>query len=90
VYEWDEGKRAANLRDHKVDFAAARRFEWETALVAVDDREEYGELREVALGFIGVRLHVMVFTRRADNIRIVSLRKAERMEVRRYVETIER
>jgi uncharacterized DUF497 family protein len=36
-----------------------------------------------------MRVHVMVFTRRADNIRIVSLRKAERMEVRRYVETIE-
>jgi uncharacterized DUF497 family protein len=89
VYEWHEGKRAANLRDHKVDFAAARRFEWETALVAIDDRQDYGELREVALGFIGVRLHVMVFTRRADSIRIVSLRKADRMEVRRYAEAIE-
>jgi uncharacterized protein len=89
VYEWDEAKQAANLRDHKVDFAAARDFEWDTALVVVDDREDYGELREVALGFIGVRLHVMVFTRRADNIRIVSLRKAERIEIKRYVATIE-
>jgi uncharacterized DUF497 family protein len=90
VYEWDEGKRAANLRDHKVDFAVARDFEWETALVVVDDREDYGELREAALGFVGVRLHVMVFTRRADSIRIISLRKADKIEVRRYVRTIER
>jgi uncharacterized DUF497 family protein len=86
LYEWDEAKRAANLRDHKVDFAVAGNFEWTTALVVVDDREDYGELREMALGFIGVRLHTMVFTRRADDIRIISLRKAHRTEVRRYVE----
>jgi hypothetical protein len=87
LYEWDEGKRVANRRSHGVDFDAARDFEWETALVVVDDREDYGELREIALGFIGMRLHVMVFTRRAESIRIVSLRKAHRTEVRRYVET---
>jgi uncharacterized DUF497 family protein len=40
----------------------------------------------MALGFIGVRLHAMVFTRRASNIRIISLRKAHRLEVRRYVD----
>jgi uncharacterized DUF497 family protein len=90
VYEWDDAKRAANLRQHKVDFATAWDFDWDTALVAVDDRENYGELREVALGFIGVRLHAMVFTRRTDNIRIISLRKAHRTEVRRYVETTKR
>ena len=90
MYEWDERKWAANLKDHRVDFAAAWDFDWETALVVVDDREDYGELREVALGFVGARLHVMIFTRRADNIRIVSLRKAHRTEARRYVEATKR
>jgi uncharacterized DUF497 family protein len=86
VYEWDEDKRAANLRDHGVDFADARHFDWETAVITIDDREDYAELREMALGFIGVRIHAMVFTRRASNIRIISLRKAHRLEVRRYVD----
>jgi uncharacterized protein len=88
LYEWDEGKRAANLRDHGVDFAEARHFDWDTAVVTIDDREDYGELREMALGFIGVRLHAMAFTQRGDTVRIISLRKANRVEMRRYDDAI--
>jgi uncharacterized protein len=90
LYYWDESKRAANLKNHKVDFATARHFEWETALIIPDDREDYGELREIALGFIGVRLHVMAFTRRNGNVRIISLRKADRREIQRYVDSTKR
>jgi uncharacterized protein len=90
LYEWDEDKRAVNLRDHSVDFGDARGFDWETAIVTIDDREDYGELREMAFGFIGVRLHAIAFTRRGGNIRIISLRKANRMEMRRYVDAINR
>jgi uncharacterized protein len=88
LYEWDERKRGANFRDHRVDFADALRFDWETAVVTVDNRDDYNELREMAFGFIGVRLHAMVFTRRGGNIRIISLRKANRTEMRRYVDAI--
>jgi uncharacterized protein len=88
LYEWDEGKRAASFRDHGVDFADAFRFDWETAVVTIDDRGDYNELREMAFGFIGVRLHAMAFTRRGGNIRIISLRKANRTEMRRYVDAI--
>jgi uncharacterized DUF497 family protein len=89
LYEWDERKRATNVRDHGVDFLDAWRFDWETAVIMVDDRERYGELREMALGFIGVRLHAMAFTRRGDAVRIISLRKANRVEMRRYVDAID-
>jgi uncharacterized protein len=88
VYEWDENKRTANLRDHGVDFADARDFDWDTAVITIDDREDYGELREMALGFIGVRLHAMIFTRRGRDIRIISLRKANRMEMTHYGDAI--
>ena len=71
-----------------VDFAAPWKFEWET-LVDVGDREDYGELREIALEFIGVRLHVMVFARRGDRIRVISLRQAEKTKVRDYVKATE-
>jgi uncharacterized DUF497 family protein len=90
LYEWDEEKRAANLRDHGVDFANAYHFDWETAVITIDDREDYGELREMAYGCIGVRLHAMAFTRRGDKVRIISLRKANGTEVRRYVDAIDR
>lgn len=84
-YEWDEAKRRSNLAKHGIDFAALRDFDWSTALVTVDDREDYGELREVALGFIGVRLHALVFTmRNEDQVRVIMLRKAIAKEVKRY------
>ena len=69
-----------------MDLSAAERFEWETATMRVDDREDYGELREVAKGFIGDVIHVLVFTRRDDAIRVISLRKATKKERKQYVE----
>jgi uncharacterized DUF497 family protein len=86
LYIWDEAKRAANLAKHGVDFAAAECFDWETARVSADLRRAYGEPRMVALGKIGSRLHVMVFTRRAGKVRIISLRKANNREMWRYEE----
>ena len=83
-YEWDEGKRARNLAKHGVDFAAMGDFEWDTARVADDLRSS--EPRRVAIGYIGRRLHVVVFTDRAHH-RIIRLRKANRREERRYAET---
>jgi hypothetical protein len=83
-YTWDEVKRGENI--HGIDFAAVEFFEWDTALVFVDDREDYGELREIAIGFIGVRLHVLTFTHREPWTRIISLRRAEKGDVRKYVE----
>jgi uncharacterized DUF497 family protein len=54
----------------------------------LDDREDYGELREQAIGFIGDRLHMLVFTEREDEdgqlIWVISLRKAEAPEKRTY------
>ena len=84
-YEWDETKRKANIVKHGVDFVDMRLFDWERAVIRVDDREDYGELREIALGFIGVRLHVVAYTPRGDDrARIIMLRKATRKEVRAY------
>jgi len=85
LYGWDEAKRTLNVAKHKVDFAAAEDFDWLHAVIEVDDREHYGELRERAIGWIGERLHVLIFTRRDDLIWIISLRKAEKSDARRYV-----
>lgn len=86
--QWDDDKRAANLEKHGVDFAAVRDFEWDTALTAPDRRREYGEPRFVSIGFIGRRLHVLVWTPRGGSFRVVSLRKANAREVKRYAEVI--
>jgi uncharacterized protein len=83
-YTWDEEKRATNLRNHGVDFATAKDFDWETALEFEDTRRDYGERRLVAYGKIASRLYVMVWTPRDETVRIISLRKANAREIDRY------
>jgi hypothetical protein len=85
-YEWDNKKRERNLATHGVDFTEVNGFDWTEARIRLDVRKDYGELRMIAYGPIGDRLYQLVFTLRAHGVRIISLRKANRREVRRYVE----
>ena len=84
MFTWDEKKREANRAKHGVDFAVVEDFEFDTALIHIDDRFDYGEVREVALGTVYGWLHVLVFTRRADDIQVISLRKANAKEEAAY------
>ena len=83
-YEWDEAKNRTNRREHGIDFAKIRRFEWDFAQIDVDAREDYGELRELAASYIGDVLHILVYTQRDAVIRVISLRKANRREIELY------
>ena len=85
-YEWDEDKRVANYIKHNVDFLDAERFEWTSAIEAIDDRAEYGEERWIALGYIDNRLHVLIYALRGDSIRLISLRRANSRERKYYEE----
>jgi uncharacterized protein len=82
-YEWNADKRLANLRKHKIDFAVLVDFEWRTAVIDIDD-DEHDEERMIAYGFIGTKLHVLVYAERGDKVRVISLRQAERHEKRYY------
>ncbi len=83
-YEWDDDKQRINLIKHSIDFHAVREFEWDTALETLDDRRDYEEPRWIALGLINDRLHVLIYTIRVENIRVISLRKANKREVQFY------
>ncbi|MBB1603336.1 BrnT family toxin [Variovorax sp. UMC13] len=85
-YSFDPAKLAVNVAKHGVWFSAAEDFEWESALVAVDSRKAYAEARLTAVGLIGERLHVMVFNLRDTTVRLISLRRANSREVKRYVD----
>ena len=85
-YEWDPKKAASNLRKHDIDFAdAVTVFEDELALTIDDDDRD--EKRFVTIGMDALaRILVVVYTWRADNIRIISARKAGPEERRHYEE----
>ena len=48
MMSWDEAKRAANIAKHGMDLAKAEGFDFASAIIVVDDRADYGEVREVA------------------------------------------
>ena len=81
---YDPGKNEKNIVERGISFERAAEFEWSSALIVEDTRKDYGESRFQALGFIGKRLHALVFTPRAGQMHVISLRKANRREVKRY------
>ena len=85
--EFDPAKDARNVLERGLSFECVAEFDFETALFLVDDRRDYGETRWQALGLLDGRLHALVFVEIAGGIRVVSFRKANRREVKRYAQT---
>ena len=84
-FDFDPGKDATNLSKHGLSLAAAAELSWDAALVWLDDRADYGEVRMVALAPIGDTLFFVAFVDREPARRIISLRRANRREVNHYV-----
>ena len=81
---YDPAKNQRNIRNRGLSFESAAEFDFESALYAVDERHDYGETRYIAVGMLGVRLHVLCFAETADGIRVISFRRANAREVKRY------
>jgi uncharacterized DUF497 family protein len=92
-FEWDEQKNRVNITKHGIDFEQAKAvFDDPHLVTRVDDRFDYGEVREVSIGQMplvtqGQALIVLVVhTERNGIIRIISARKATKQERRLYEE----
>jgi uncharacterized DUF497 family protein len=86
--EFDLAKDASNLEKHGLSLALAAELDWDAALVWVDERHDYGELRMIALAPDTGILYYVAFVDRGEIRRIISLRKANRREVKHYVQNI--
>jgi len=84
--EYDPKKDLSNREKHGLSFAFARELDWNEALVWVDERFDYGELRMIALAPQTATLYYVAFVERGVVRRIISLRRATRREVKYYVE----
>jgi hypothetical protein len=85
---YDLKKSEKNIIDRKLSFEKAYDFDWGSAIYQEDNRKQYPERRFVALGYVEERLHVLCFTPITDGVRIISFRKANIREVRRYEQEI--
>jgi len=84
-FEWDSKKAESNFRKHGVRFKSATAvFADKNRLTAIDDRKDYKEERYTTLGIIEGRLYVVIYTTTSEAIRIISARKANKKERKRY------
>lgn len=88
-FEFDPNKNQLNLDKHGVSLGLASDLDWDAALLWIDDRREYGETRILALAPWTSILYYVAFVDRGNVRRVISLRRANRREVRRYVQVFE-
>lgn len=85
VFTWDPSKAASNLAKHGVSFEIVEYLDWETALIWVDTRQDYREIRLIALAPASGLVYAVVYTPRENTRRIISVRRASDKEFDRYV-----
>jgi uncharacterized protein len=89
-FEWDEQKRQANIEKHGIDFADISPLFSNPIVEFIDNRVDYGETRTILFGQIEQRVICVVYTQRGSVCRIISARKANKREQRKYYESISR
>lgn len=84
--DFDINKSNKNKKERDLSFDRVIDFDWEGAIYSEDSRHDYPEQRFVAMGYLDDRLHVLCFIPIKDGLRVISFRKANSREVKRYEE----
>ncbi|MCX6548585.1 MAG: BrnT family toxin [Holophagaceae bacterium] len=83
-FDWDPAKSTANLRKHKVGFEEAATAFLDAHALLIDDPEHSAEEdRFILMGLSGTLRLLLVchcYREKAASIRIISARKADRLE----------
>jgi uncharacterized DUF497 family protein len=82
--DYPHPKRDVTLSERGLDMARAAEIFDGATLTVVDDRKDYGEIRQITIGLLDGRMVVMVWTQRGKKRRIISLRKANEREQAAY------
>jgi uncharacterized DUF497 family protein len=84
-FDWDDAKSARCLQERGFSFAdVIPAFTDPDRRAEVDERQHYGETRHTLYGRVEGRLFVIVYTMRGGVHRIISARKANKRETKRY------
>lgn len=87
---WEEAKRKANIRKHGFDFLGCEQIFDSPVWVYEDKRLAYGEMRLCAVGWLDGQVVHMTYTERGDDFHVISIREAEKHEIRHYFQEISR
>jgi uncharacterized protein len=83
---FDPKKNAKNIAERGLSFERVAELDWDTAIVREDTRRNFREPRLLVMARLDGRLHAAVVTPRGEDLRVISLRKANRREVSLYGE----
>jgi uncharacterized protein len=84
VVTFDAAKRARTLRERALDFADAEKVLSGRRFTREDERQDYGEKRYITVGLLAGRMVVVVWTPRGEARHVISMRKANEREKKRY------
>ena len=87
-FTWSEAKRESNLAKHEFDFSDAVSIFTGRTFTFEDTRFHYSERRFITLGLLHHHLVSLVHTENAEEIRIISFRKATRREAQLFFEEV--
>lgn len=82
--DYDPAKNQRNIVERGLSFERAIDLDWPDAVIRVDDRKTYPEIRLLAIGYLDNRLHILCFSPMTDGIRIISFRKANFREAKKH------
>jgi uncharacterized protein len=86
-FEWNKSKAKDNYAKHGVSFELAKNvFKDPFAVEFLDDRQDYGEDRFVIIGTADGHILYVAYTERSDVIRIISARRAAKLEQETYLQ----
>lgn len=86
--EFAPAKDITNQVKHGVSLSLAGELDWEAALVWIDERLEYSGTRMIRLAPKTETPYCVAFVDRGSARRIISLRRANRREVKHNVQSI--
>jgi hypothetical protein len=84
--EFDLAKSRRNIALRGLSFDLVENFDFDSAWVVIDGRKDYGEVRYRAIGVLSDEIVAVVYTMRAEIVRVISLRLANRKERKDYEE----
>jgi uncharacterized protein len=79
-FEWDENKRQKVIEEHGVDFLYAALIFDGPVLTSIDNRRDYGEVRELSIGLVDDECFVVAHTSRKGMTRLITAWKGGRDE----------
>jgi len=86
-FQWDKSKAKDNYAKHGVSFEIAKKvFSDPLAIEYLDDRQDYGEERFLIIGLADGHVLFVAYTERDNIIRIISARRATKLEQETYFE----